>query len=305
MKKLALFLACSASLWTSLAQSAPIYSTEQFLFGFDAIFNADNIIAPVTTTGSSPTSSSIGSSVNFSGLNESNNSATSTLSYASSTESSSGGTLKSSSVLGLTNGFFNSGNAISEGPAQIGMISRSIFSDDITLVGTGLSRLRVDLQVDGMLTSNQPGSYVSPAVQVGDGTGSIWSYGFLSSETVPASLDLVISAFFPVVADAASIYLDLETELAILPRLYSADGISIPSYIETESNFFNTLTITELAGLDALDNPVDLIRATGSDGFQFQTVRVDQPPSAVPAPSTLALFALGGLFIFFRRMRFS
>ena len=301
MKKLAVLLACSASLWTSLAQSAPIYSTEQFLFGFDTAFNFENIIAPVNTSGSTPTSSSIGGSVNFSGLNESNNPATATLSYASNTESSAGGTLKSSSFLGLTNGFFNSANAISDGPAQLGMISRAKYSDEITVTGSALSRLRVDLQIDGVLNTNQSSTYASQAVQVSDANGSIWSYGFLSSETAPASLDLIISAFFPVVGSTADIFLSLGTEVNFLPRLYSANGIPIPSYIESESNFFNTLTITEIAGFDALDNPVDLISATGSDGFQFQTVRVDQPPSAVPAPSTLALFALGGLFLWRRK----
>jgi len=70
------------------------------------------------------------------------------------------------------------------------------------------------------------------------------------------------------------------------------------------ADFSNTLNFSQVAGFDVNGNPVDLISAQSSSGFQFSTVRVQSGPSSpVPAPAVLPLFLLGGLagFVRFRR----
>lgn len=302
--KTLMVLTFSASLWASLVQSAPIYYTEQYLYGFDTSFNYDNIITPVVISGSSPTSSLIGDSIEFNGLDSSGNNATATAQYSSGAASLAGGTLKSTSSLSLSNGFFNDANALLDGPAQFGVLSRSGYSDSITVASgnalAGLFGLRVELRLDGSTSESTSTLNVHPSVQVSNANGSVWSYGYQSSQG-PLAIDQTINLFFPVIAGIAEVDIALVTETILLPRLYP--GGSVPSYLEMESNFFNTLSVTAIAGFDQQDNPVDLISATSSDGFQFDTIRVGQPPSSVPEPATSFLFIAGLLGLGFARHR--
>lgn len=316
MKKLVIFLTCSASFWAFLAHSAPTYLTSQHVIGFNYVGNSGygTDLVPsafdITHDGSTASSSHSGSKV-IDGVDNSSNPASMTLSYNSAAEVSSS-TVKTRASAILTDGFYNpaENNPFFIGanftdysgvPEFFWVFSEAGYANTFILDGSSsLDQVQFTFNLDGAFTGDK---------------GFLWFY-----QTTPSFANLfdgnrfslgsavdevIISNPVDVIRGIAELSFSLVADIS----LYFYDGFFDDPGTELIGggvNFFNTLTFGKISGFDALGNPVDLISAVDSTGFQFETVRVQDPnPNAIPEASTLALFALGGLFAFFRRRRFS
>ena len=305
MKKELVMLAFVASTISSVAQTAPSFSTSQTVSGFNQINNSGygGALVPASTDSAndgSTASSNLSGSKIINGVDGSSNSASMTLAYDSEAEVSSGA-VKTKASATLTNGFYNpaendpfvtdtSFNTDPNGvPESFSIDSRATYSNSFVLTGdSALDHIQFAFHLDGTFSGNQGGG-----IQLYQTSPSFDAIFLASDFSHGSSVDeLINSNHVNVIGGLADLdfYIRATIQYDFYDGFFGNPGTDI---LTGTSDFFNTLTLGEISGFDDLGNPVDLISASDSSGFEFETVRVQTVP--VPAAAYLFCSALIGL----------
>jgi len=258
-----------------------------------------------TTIDGSTASSSLNGKISISGIDINDNPSTLTVAYDGASQVSAGGVLKARSSLIIENGFFNEQNDpfvtdtdVNTDPNGVPdgllFVSQTSLTDTLSVQGAGnLSSIVLSINLDGELSRINPVS-VAGTVLLLQGNNLLFNGGFGSiNETLHTNQLQVVNGI---------VDLDLSLQTASVHLLDFFENPFFNGFdIGSSADFFNTFTIGSIAGFDANGNPVDVVSATDSTGFQFTTVRVGS--NNVPEPGTLALFCMGLLGFRFIRYR--
>lgn len=297
-------------------EAAPLYVVSERLVGFNttgpSVSSGADIVPEAFdfSTDGTTVLSSMNGQYSTSGMDTGGDQSTLTLAYDGMAQVSAGGEIKSKLFGSLDGAFFNPSNdpfvldtdfnTDPDGvPQDISFSSEAFFSDTLNIQGSNnLSSIVISLNLDGMSTTlNEFPFPFDPSVSVAltQQENFFGPSSLLFSEFLPGTFDeTILSAPIPVVNGMADFGTQLFLEIYFNLVPFGDPGFDDPLNVPTIGgtiDFFNTLTIGEIAGFDVNGNPVDLVSATDSTGFQFTTVRVNT--NNVPEPETLALFFIG------------
>lgn len=199
-------------------------------------------------------------------------------------------------------------------PTRFGSSAQAQIVDTVALnAAPEAATIRLKLNLDGVMSFDaDPFLDVSSRISVQQfGVGDVTLYDQTVREDTAIDVEILTD---PLTIDDGEITFNLFSSVGsdiqlnptfpttpLLPVTYSNMAV-------IDGDFFSTLAITELLAFDINGDPVDLISATGSDGFQYNARRIDtNPPIGVSEPTTIALlgFALSGLAIIRRRRHLS
>jgi hypothetical protein len=171
--------------------------------------------------------------------------------------------------------------------------------DSLTVSGdTDLAFIQATLQFDGLVKTDS--FIVDNFIQIRSGQTTIFNSSnerdVFNNPGEQQEVDrTLVTGLIPVLAGLSEIDFEVSSSINFA---FGGEG-GTDQYFLDEMNFSSimdfssTLVIDELSGFNSAGDQVDLESARGSDGFLYNTARVDSGPVSVPEPDTLALFGLG------------
>ena len=171
--------------------------------------------------------------------------------------------------------------------AEVEVEAYANFFDTLTVSGASdLSYIQFYVSLDGFLSDYS--MYVTV-----DGSVDFFSSG--SDWDNESSIDLISDLLE--VDENDEVYISLK-----LITLISFDLGYYEDTVELTADFYNTLTIGQFSGYNDAGELVDLSSVVGSDGYVYDTLRVESSP--VPEPSTMLLLSAGLLSLVGGRRKF-
>lgn len=273
----------------------------------------------------SATDSFVSGTVSFSGVDVGGDTSTMDLYYRADSSVTAGGQLRSISEMYLTGGFYNLGNApyvVGDGsvtdpsgaPQWLNISSQAYMYESLTLVGDpNLTAISIQFNVDGTLVDNTAlldSNYGFARLTFEDTRVSGFPEYVYSTNTLlpfPSTANTVVTTSpIDVIGGEVDFLLTLATGVGFDFTIYDDLFFDDPSNVtdqQIQMDFFNTVTIGDISGFDINGNPVDLVSAIGSSGYQYSTVRLvtNPDPNTVPIPPVFALLGLGMLGMAYSR----
>lgn len=312
MRRFRLMVAlAAASMVSGVASAAPQYFSSVGAYGGNYLSpsNIGSALLPgdssVGNTGNNALATNAGA-YTASGLDGAGNNASMTLNYSGSAQAGTQG-LKAVASANLSDAFYNPSNPRyvvdsdlntdpTGVPDNLFVESRAEVRDALSVAGgSDLSYITASLRFHGQTFNglDVAGWRGGVSGQVYDAAGQLHAPDSPPGLTVYDSL--ITTRGYAVTGGTTDFVLWLWTYVNfIFNEDYSIPGIE--PYYEGTADFFNTVTIESFSGFDANGRAVDLFSVEGSDGYAYQTVRVDDPQgpgNEVPEPATVALLGVG------------